>query len=54
MNSITKLSQPVRRRLKKIVQFNKNANYRRRCKAILLLQRGHTKTPAELFYALAE
>ncbi len=42
MNSITKLSRPVRRRLKKIVQFNKNANYRRRCKAILLLQSGHT------------
>ena len=41
-NIITKLTRPVRRRLKKIAQFNKNADYRRRTQAILLLQSGHT------------
>lgn len=41
-NIITKLSRPVCRRLKKIAQFNSDADYRRRSKAILLLQRGHT------------
>ncbi len=28
--------------IEKNVQFNKNANYRRHCKAILLLQSGYT------------
>ena len=41
-NIITKLSRPVRRRLKKVAQFNKDGDYRRRSKAILLLQDGHT------------
>ncbi len=43
-NIITKLSRPVRHRLKKIAQYNKDANYRRRSKAILLLQSGHTQS----------
>ncbi len=35
-NIITELSRPVRRRLKKVVQFNKDGNYRRRAEAILV------------------
>ncbi len=34
-NIITELSRPVRRRLKKVVQFNTDGNYRSRAEAIL-------------------
>lgn len=40
MTSIPKLKRSVRRRLKKIVQYHKNANYRRRAKCLLLLHEG--------------
>ena len=43
-DSITKLNRPVRRRLQKIVQFNRDGNYRRRAKAILLINEGYTQT----------
>ncbi len=42
-NIITELSRPVRRRLKRVVQFNKDGNYRRRAKAILLLNEGYSR-----------
>ncbi len=42
-NIIMVLSRPVRRRLKKVVQFNKDGNYRRRAKAILLLNEGYSR-----------
>ena len=42
-NIITVLSRPVPRRLKKVVQFNKDGNYRRRAKAILLLYEGYNR-----------
>ncbi|HFD31834.1 MAG TPA: helix-turn-helix domain-containing protein [Gammaproteobacteria bacterium] len=42
-NIITELSRPVRRRLKKVVQFNTDGNYRRRAEAILLLNEGYSR-----------
>ena len=42
-NIITELSRPVRRRLKKVVQFNKDGNYRRRAEAILLLHQCYSR-----------
>ncbi len=42
-NIITELNRPVRRRLKKVVQFNKDGNYRRRAKAILHLHQGYSR-----------
>lgn len=43
-NSIPKLKRPVRRRLQKIAQYNQEADYRRRAKAILLLHAGYNRT----------
>lgn len=43
-NSIPKLKRPVRRRLQKIAQYNQEADYRRRAKAILLLYAGYNQT----------
>ena len=43
-NSIPELKRPVRRRLQKIAQYNRGADYRRRAKAILLLHDGYTQT----------
>ncbi len=40
--SITKLSRPVRRRLKRVVQKSKDRRYARRAHAILLLHEGYT------------
>ncbi len=49
---IEKLTRPVCRRLKKVVQFNHDGDYRRRAKAMLLLHKGHTvKGTAELLCA---
>ena len=42
-NIITELSRPVRRWLKKVVQFNKEDNYRRRAEAILLLHQCYSR-----------
>jgi transposase len=43
-NSIPKLKRPVRRRLQKIAQFSREADYQRRAQAILLLHAGYTRT----------
>ena len=42
-NIIMELSHPVRRRLKKVVQLNKDGNYRRRAEAILLLHQCYSR-----------
>ena len=44
MNIIPKLKRPVSRRLKKIAQYSRDADYRRRAKAILLLSDGYTQS----------
>jgi len=40
--SITKLTRPVRRRLKRVVRKSKDRRYARRAHAILLLHEGYT------------
>jgi len=47
-NSIDKIRRPVRRRLQTIIQKHKDANYRRRAIAIMLLNEGHSVSDTAL------